>query len=482
MRRKAKRPRMPRRAWLPVGPSLGSPLLTLCVIARDEEERLEACLASAARVVDDIVVVDTGSTDRTREIARNLGARVLEVPWRENFSAPRNAGLDAARGRWVLFLDADERLDPVQGQELKRRLLRAEVPAFTVEIVSPLGSGEEEVAHVTRLVRSLHGIRFEGRIHESVLPSVCRLLGVDTWTPPRSGLRIHHEGYLPEVRAARAKHERNRRLLLAEIESRPGEPGPRFLYARENTPRAGADLLDLPGARRSRDILEPAVRVLAGLPARGITDPALFLASRLHLVTGDPDRAAGLAREHLRLVGRTARWCWAAGERELLRGDPRRAAALFREARTAPEGSENLPAEGWIRHGGSLVREALALYLAGRPGEAASLLARVRPGVEPLLVRAFVRASREGPAAAVPVLGEAVSAAPADPRCWWALSAALALAGDRERAADAAATARRAAPGWAAVPEQGPVDPARAPAGLLAALARLAAPAPALAG
>ncbi len=482
MRRKAKKPRRARRAWMPTGPSLGSPLLTLCVIARDEEDRIETCLASAARVVDDVVVIDTGSRDRTPEIARELGARVIDVPWRDDFSAARNAGLDAARGRWVLFLDADEVLEPAHGQELKRRLLRAEVPAFTVEIVSPLGNGEEEVAHVTRLVRAFHGIRYEGRVHESVIPSICRLLGVPTWTPPRSGLRVRHEGYLPSMRAARGKLERNRRLLLADIEARPRDPGPRFLYARENVPRAGADLLDLPDARRSRDILEPAVDLLASLPPRGITDPALFLAGRLALVTGDVDRAVALAREHLRLAGRTARWCFAAGERELVHGDPLRAAALFREARTAPEGAEVLPAENWIRRDGSLVREAAALHVAGRPAEGRSLLERVRPGVEPLLVRAFARAMAEGPAAAVPLLGEAISGTPADPRPWWALSAVLGLAGAREKAAEAAETARRAAPGWSVVPATGPVDPGRAPVGLLSALVRLVVEAPALAG
>ncbi len=482
MRKRTKRPRRPRRAWLPTGPSLGSPLLTLCVIARDEEERIEDCLASAARVVDDMVVVDTGSRDRTADIARELGARVVDFPWRDDFSAARNAGLDAARGRWVLFLDADERLEPTQGQELKRRLLRAEVPAFTVEIVSPLGDDEEEVAHVTRLVRSIHGIRFEGRVHESVIPSICRLLRVETWTPPRSGLRVRHQGYLPEVRAARGKLERNRRLLLADIEARPHDPGPRFLYARENVPRAGADLLDLPDARRSREILAPGIEALAGLPPRGITDPAFFLATRLALVTGDPEAAAEAAREHLRLVGRTARWCFAAGERELVQGDPFRAAALFREARNAPEGTEILPAEGWVRRDGSLVREAAALHLAGQPAAAAALLERVRGGVEPLLVRAAVRAATEGPAAAIPLLGEAVSAAPADPRAWWALAAILGVAGLRDRALEAADTARRAAPGWTAIPAEGPVDPDRPPAGLLAPLVRLVFGAPALAG
>ena len=71
--------------------------LSLCVIARNEEAMLSGCLESVAGVVDEIVVVDTGSTDRTIEVALAHGARVLEKPWTDDFSAARNAALDACR-------------------------------------------------------------------------------------------------------------------------------------------------------------------------------------------------------------------------------------------------------------------------------------------------------------------------------------------------------------------------------------------------
>ena len=98
------------------------PKLTLCVIARDEEAMLPDCLASVRGVVDEIVVVDTGSKDATPAIAANAGARVVERAWDDDFSAARNAGLEACSGDWVLVLDADERLAPGAGKALRRAL------------------------------------------------------------------------------------------------------------------------------------------------------------------------------------------------------------------------------------------------------------------------------------------------------------------------------------------------------------------------
>src|SRR5262252_4050456 len=88
------------------------PTLALCVIAKNEERFIRECLESARDFVDEMIVVDTGSTDRTREIARECGARVEEFVWCDDFAAARNASIDAATTDWILVLDADERLDP----------------------------------------------------------------------------------------------------------------------------------------------------------------------------------------------------------------------------------------------------------------------------------------------------------------------------------------------------------------------------------
>src|SRR6202042_930105 len=82
--------------------------LSLCMIVRDEEQMLPRCLAAVASAVDEIVIVDTGSTDATVEIARSFGAKVIEFPWTGSFSEARNVSFEAATGDWVMYLDADE--------------------------------------------------------------------------------------------------------------------------------------------------------------------------------------------------------------------------------------------------------------------------------------------------------------------------------------------------------------------------------------
>src|SRR5262249_39251249 len=84
--------------------------ISLCMIVKDEEEMLPECLASCADGVDEMVIVDTGSSDRTIEIAESYGATVLHFPWNGSFSDARNHGIDAATGTHILWLDADERL------------------------------------------------------------------------------------------------------------------------------------------------------------------------------------------------------------------------------------------------------------------------------------------------------------------------------------------------------------------------------------
>src|SRR5262249_33980822 len=98
-------------AVVAAAPAGARPRVSLCMIVRDEEANLPACLASAADLVDEVVVVDTGSTDRTREVAARFGARVFDFPWVDDFAAARNESLRHATGDWVFWMDADDRLD-----------------------------------------------------------------------------------------------------------------------------------------------------------------------------------------------------------------------------------------------------------------------------------------------------------------------------------------------------------------------------------
>jgi hypothetical protein len=150
--------------------------LTACVIARDEEARLPECLRSIA-FCDEVVVVDGGSSDRTREIAREAGARVVESPWR-GFAAQRNVALDHASGSWVLEIDADERVSPelaravcalLEGPPAAVRM--AALPLRDVFLGRPLGPSARYPRYRHRLFRRDAFRHDESRtVHEGLWP------------------------------------------------------------------------------------------------------------------------------------------------------------------------------------------------------------------------------------------------------------------------------------------------------------------------
>jgi glycosyltransferase involved in cell wall biosynthesis len=200
--------------------------LTLCMIVKDEEAMLAGCLASVRGVVDDMVVVDTGSRDATPEIARKAGARVVSFAWCDDFAAARNEALRHARGDWVLALDADERLAQGAEKRLRQTLGRAKFDCGMVRLhdatraearTEDILAGRErqgEVQLVARLLRRTPDLTYVDSIHENVMPWLRRrgmhVGGVD--------LDIIHLGATKEVVGAKAKVERNVRLLRARLE------------------------------------------------------------------------------------------------------------------------------------------------------------------------------------------------------------------------------------------------------------------------
>jgi len=205
-----------------VPPQKTPPRLTICLIAKNEERFLGQCLVSVRGLADQIVVVDTGSTDRTVDLAREFGAEVHHFAWTDDFSAARNAALSHARGSWVLVLDADEELPPDQHVHLLRDLDDTEAAAFRLPIVN-VGEADAGANYVPRLFRNVPGAHFVGRIHEQVFASVLAVtkpwgLGAKLGTP-----RLRHHGYTAEVTRERGKVERNLRLLRQATGERPAD-------------------------------------------------------------------------------------------------------------------------------------------------------------------------------------------------------------------------------------------------------------------
>ena len=194
---------------------MGSVRISAPLIVRNEERFLEACLRSLQDVVDEIVVVDTGSTDRTREIAGDLGIAVHEFAWVDDFAAARNHALDLAKGEWILYVDADERVRPGSLARLRAQLEDLSHVGYQVLLHPRPGFTPY---WELRLFRNDPLIRFRGIIHENIWP------GIDAYRQARGGrigrsdLAFDHEGYEGDQAH---KHERNLPLLRRALRQDP---------------------------------------------------------------------------------------------------------------------------------------------------------------------------------------------------------------------------------------------------------------------
>ena len=202
------------------------PRLSLCMIVKNEERFLRNCLESVKNLVDEIVIVDTGSTDRTMDIAREYGAKIIQHAWNEDFSEARNISLKHATGNWALWLDADEEIAPDSGRHFRSAMENAPstlggfLCMFQNWLTSTTRKKGSEIAvhHALRLFRLQPGVAFEGRIHEQNLRSL-QELGYEYGKV--EGLVIDHFGYAGEIMSIRNKHERFITMLKREVEENP---------------------------------------------------------------------------------------------------------------------------------------------------------------------------------------------------------------------------------------------------------------------
>ncbi|MGH2965046.1 MAG: glycosyltransferase [Solirubrobacterales bacterium] len=195
---------------------MSAPLLSATLIVRDEERNLPDCLRSIDGVADEVVVVDTGSTDGSVEIARELGARVVSHPWRSDFSEARNVALEVARGEWILYLDADERLRSVDRDAVSGRLCDASETAFRI-LLHPFAGATPFFEY--RLWRADPEIRFRGVIHEQVVDDINRVAARDGRPVSEWGdLELDHLGYDGDQAS---KHRRNLPMLRRQLEADP---------------------------------------------------------------------------------------------------------------------------------------------------------------------------------------------------------------------------------------------------------------------
>ena len=184
--------------------------ICLCMIVKNEEAVLARCLESVRGAVDEIVVVDTGSTDRTKEIAAEFGARVYEHAWQNSFSEARNYALKFVNSEWVLQLDADEQLEKEDIKDLRRVVQSDQYHAVFLSILNFQPQGRTQL-YYPRLFR-------RGKAHyEGIVHNQLHYVG----KPLLSNIRIYHYGYNLSPEKMAAKWERSTKLLEQQIEENP---------------------------------------------------------------------------------------------------------------------------------------------------------------------------------------------------------------------------------------------------------------------
>ena len=190
--------------------------VSACLITRNESSHIANCLSSLAGQVDEIVLVDTGSTDDTVQVAECFGCRIFTQPWHDDFSEPRNLGLAMAKGDWILYIDADERLSCPAGTSLARLLPGPEAAAARVKF-HPRTDMTPYAEY--RLFRRDERIRFSGAMHETMLPGIVKVCEQDgLQIIDRFEVELHHFGYEGDQSA---KHARNLPLLERAIVNDP---------------------------------------------------------------------------------------------------------------------------------------------------------------------------------------------------------------------------------------------------------------------
>jgi len=199
------------------------------MIVKNEEKHLGGILSDIRNVVDEICIVDTGSSDGTIALAESFGARIERFPWCNDFSAARNHSLACAKSDYLLWLDADDRINEDSAKallKLKARLCPEKDRAYTLKILGRSKDMPDTLSCQTRIIPNREGVLFEGRVHEQILPSLKRT-GV---TIEPVDITIMHTGYHdPDTR--RAKSRRNLDILTDELRAGKDTASQHFFIA-----------------------------------------------------------------------------------------------------------------------------------------------------------------------------------------------------------------------------------------------------------
>ncbi|WP_232826298.1 glycosyltransferase [Cyanothece sp. BG0011] len=199
--------------------------LSLCMIVKNEQATLSKCLESVQDVVDEMVILDTGSTDQTVEIAEKFGANVPKFEWGDDFAEARNEALKYVTGDWVLVLDADEVLNKKVAPQIKEAIEKDE--NLVVNLVRhEIGSSQSPYSLVSRLFRKHPEVNFSRPYHAIIDDSVSELLKKEShWKiVDLPAITVFHYGYTPGAIASLDKYNRAQQAMENFIKENPNDP------------------------------------------------------------------------------------------------------------------------------------------------------------------------------------------------------------------------------------------------------------------
>lgn len=198
--------------------------ISLCMIVKDEELVLENCLASVKDLVDEIIIVDTGSTDQTKEIARKFGAIIFDYPWENDFSKARNYSLSHAHCDWILLLDADEVLNEYDIPKFGSLMDNPNYDGYHFTILNYLqdnNTSDYATHYAFRFLRNTRTYQFTGSIHEQIENTIGEF---DPSKFSLADITLYHYGYTTSIVKSKNKRERNMPLLKKALEESPHNP------------------------------------------------------------------------------------------------------------------------------------------------------------------------------------------------------------------------------------------------------------------
>jgi tetratricopeptide (TPR) repeat protein len=192
--------------------------ISLCMIVRDEQKLIKRCLDNALPLVDEAIIVDTGSTDNTKSIIREYGNKIklIEANWESDFSKARNIYLDNVTGDWILVLDADEKIN-CNRNELVNYISHTKAECFNIRLVNILDDNQEKLNSwaYCRLFRN-NGYRYFRAVHEQLNVDRAKIQTLN-----EDICKMFHYGYLKEILESKNKTKRNLDILIKDYEKNP---------------------------------------------------------------------------------------------------------------------------------------------------------------------------------------------------------------------------------------------------------------------